>query len=317
VNPTSGQVASQVKEVLSFGSADQRRLVLSLVIILLLVLVRAIANRILRGQVEDIRTRYRWRKIITYIVVVVGVFLIGGVWSESIAKLGTFLGLVSAGLAIALRDPIVNLGGWAFIIWRRPFVVGDRIQVAGHAGDVVDQRIFAFTLLEIGNWVNADQSTGRIIHIPNGVVFRDPLANYTRGMQYIWIELPVLVTFESNWKEAKSILKDIADRFAGDIAIEAEKTMAEAAHKYMIFYRKLSPIVYTSVQDSGVLLTLRFLSPPRHRRGLSEGMWEAILEAFAEHDDIDFAYPTQRFYDNLHEGKPGAGGATQDGAPPT
>lgn len=316
MNPTTGQIGSQFRQILALGTDAQRSLVISLGIILVLVFVRAIALRILRQRVDDVRIRYRWRKTITYTIVVIGFFLVGSAWSSSFAKLGTFLGLVSAGLAIALRDPIVNLGGWAFILWRRPFVVGDRIQIAGHAGDVVDQRIFAFTLLEIGNWVNADQSTGRIIHIPNGLVFRESLANYTRGMQYIWNEIPVLVTFESDWKKAKNILKDIADRFAGDIAEEAEKTMAEAAHKYMIFYRKLSPIVYTSVQDSGVLLTIRFLSPPRHRRGMNQAMWEAILDAFAQHDDIDFAYPTQRFYDNRREGKPGAGGAGQDGALP-
>ncbi|NIP82375.1 MAG: mechanosensitive ion channel, partial [Gemmatimonadetes bacterium] len=88
-------------------------------------------------------------------------------------------------------------------------VVGDRIQIGAHAGDVIDQRIFQFIVLEIGNWVDADQSTGRIIHIPNGLVFREPLANYTRGMQYIWNEIRVLVTFESNWKRAKQILDEI------------------------------------------------------------------------------------------------------------
>ncbi|MEJ2679478.1 MAG: mechanosensitive ion channel, partial [Gemmatimonadota bacterium] len=153
MNPTSGQVANQVRQVLSFGSADQRRLVYSLVIILSLVLLRIAIIRILRRRVEDVRTGYRWRKTITYTFVVIGVLLIGGVWSESFTKVSLSLGLVSAGLAIALRDPIVNLGGWLFIIWRRPFVVGDRIQISGQAGDVIDQRLFAFTLLEIGNWI--------------------------------------------------------------------------------------------------------------------------------------------------------------------
>ena len=67
-------------------------------------------------------------------------------------------------------------------------------------------RIFMFTLMEIGNWVDADQSTGRVIHIPNGKVFKEVLANYSKGFQYIWNEIPVLVTFESNWKKAKEIL---------------------------------------------------------------------------------------------------------------
>ena len=80
-----------------------------------------------------------------------------------------------------------------------------------HAGDVIDIRLFQFSINEIGNWVDADQSTGRIIHIPNGIVFTEPQANYTAGFQYIWNEIPVLVTFESDWKKAKQILTDIVN----------------------------------------------------------------------------------------------------------
>ena len=73
----------------------------------------------------------------------------------------------------------------------------------------------------------------------------------------------------------------------------------------MIFYSKLTPTVYTSVRDSGVLLTLRFLCDPRRRRGTEEAIWEDVLRAFAAEPGIDFAYPTTRFYDNVREGKPG------------
>jgi small-conductance mechanosensitive channel len=74
----------------------------------------------------------------------------------------TYLGLVSAALVIALQDPITNFVGWVFIISRRPFEIEDRIQIGEDAGDVIDIRFFQFSLNEIGNWVDADQSTGRI-----------------------------------------------------------------------------------------------------------------------------------------------------------
>ena len=96
---------------------------------------------------------------------------------EGLRSLGTFLGLLSAGLAIALKDVVASMAGWIFILWRRPFQLGDRIQIGDRAGDVVDLRLFQFTLLEIGNWVDADQSTGRSIHVPNGAVFTEPLFN--------------------------------------------------------------------------------------------------------------------------------------------
>jgi len=92
--------------------------------------------------------------------------------------------------------------------------VGDRIQIGEHAGDVVDLRIFQFTLVEIENWVAADQRTGRVIHVPNGRVFNEVVANYSRGFEYIWNEVPVRVTFESDWEAAKAILQEIANRQA-------------------------------------------------------------------------------------------------------
>ena len=103
------------------------------------------------------------------------------VWIEAIGQFGAFLGLLTAGLAIALKDPLTNIAGWIFILTRQPFKLGDRVQIGDQAGDVIDIRLFQFTLLEIGNWVNADQSTGRIIHVPNGTVFTQSQANYSTG----------------------------------------------------------------------------------------------------------------------------------------
>ena len=294
-----------IQQWTNLSPETQGNIVLSIALIVAVMVIRSLALRVLRARVSDVRARYKWRKTITYLTVLVGLLVVGRVWSEGVGELATFLGLLSAGLAIALRDPIVNLGGWLFIIWRRPFVVGDRIQIGENAGDVIDQRIFQVIVLEIGNWVDADQSTGRLIHIPNGLIFREPVANYTRGMQYIWNEIGVLLTFESNWKEAKQILTQIVEAHAREVVEEAEQQMLKASRQFMIFYSTLTPTVYTTVKDSGVMLTMRYLCHPRRRRGTSQGIWEDILTRFGERDDIDFAYPTIRYFDNASEGKPG------------
>jgi small-conductance mechanosensitive channel len=253
---------------------------------------------------KDIRIQYRWRKSSSYIAFAIGFLLIGRVWFEGFQAVATFFGLLSAGLAIALKDPLANLAGWAFILWRKPFEVGDRIQIGETSGDIIDIRIFQFSLMEIGNWVDADQSTGRIMHIPNGKVFTEVQANFSKGFDYIWDEIPVLITFESNWKKAKEILEKIVHNNAEHLSAGAEEKIKAASKKFMIFYTKLTPIVYTSVKDSGVLLTIRYLCDPKKRRDSEQLMWEGILNEFSKSGDIDFAYPTQRFYNNLNEGKP-------------
>jgi small-conductance mechanosensitive channel len=285
---------------------SQGKIFTSVVAVISVYLLRRILMRVVDRRVEDPKLLYQWSKGSSQVSFIVAFLLVAMIWLEAIQSLGTFLGLLSAGIAIALKDLVASLAGWVFILWRRPFQLGDRVQIGDRAGDVVDIRIFQFTLLEIGNWVAADQSTGRIIHIPNARLLTETLANYTAQFQFIWNEMPVLVTFESNWQKAKEILQRVLEEKVGGAVVDAEKAIKTASRKFMIHFQKLTPKVYTSVEDSGVLLTLRFICHARERRGRSEEIWEAVLDAFALEEDIDFAYPTTRIYHNLLEGKGGA-----------
>ena len=289
------------------------KLFTSLACILVLWLFRWLVLKAVLRHTDNLRTRYQWRKSSNYVTFAIVFMLLGRVWLKEFESVTTFLGIVTAGLAIAMKDPLVNVAGWLFILWRRPFDVGDRIQIGVHAGDVIDMRVFQFTLMEIGSWVHADQSTGRIVHIPNGKVFVDPQTNYTRGwFDYIWNEVPVLVTFESNWKKAKEILQQIADANSGHLIPLAEKKLKESAREFVVISPNLEPTVFTSVEESGVLLTLRHLCEPRRRREITQDIWEAVLDAFAECDDIDLAYPTRRYFDNIREGKSGTESPQQE-----
>ena len=304
--PTIETLKELFHQVVDLETGIAYHVLVSLMILLIVFVLRWLVLALVYRRTDDVRVRYHWKKTSQYVAATVAILLIGRVWFEGFQSLATYLGILSAGLAIALKDLVANFVGWAFILWRRPFEVGDRIQIGSTSGDVIDLRIFQFTILEIGNWVDADQSTGRVIHINNGAVFTESLANYSKGFQHIWNEVPVLVTFESDWKKAKGLLLDIADRHGADLSDAAEKRLQQAARRFMIFYTKLTPTVYTSVRDCGVLLTMRYLTDPRKRRATEQAIWEDILETFAANDDIDFAYPTQRFYDNVAEGKPGA-----------
>lgn len=280
----------------------QSKLIISVVIILVMWLLKKITLHVVWKRTDNVKTRYSWQKTTTYAVVVLDIIFLGRTWFIGFQSIATFLGLLSAGIVIALKDIIANMAGWAFIILRRPFSIGDRIQIGDFSGDVIDIRVFQFTIMEIGNWVEADQSTGRLINIPNGIIFTANLANYTLGFEHIWNELPVLVTFESDWKKAKSILEKIINSYSIAINSDAERHIKEASKKFMIFYSKLTPIVYTSIKDSGVLLTIRYLTKARTRRSTEHEIWEQILTEFANHEDIEFAYPTVRYYNSSQSG---------------
>ena len=150
--------------------------------------------------------------------------------------------------------------------------------------------------MEVGNWVDADQSTGRLIHVPNGRLFTNRVANYTEGFAYIWLEIPTLITFESDRHLARSIIEDVLAEQAPDVGRKAAKRIRSTARNYQIKIGKLTPIVYMTVKDSGVLFTSRFLVGARQQRDVTQKIWEGILDGFDATSKVELAYPTVRTF---------------------
>jgi small-conductance mechanosensitive channel len=288
---------------LGIPPATSERLLETVVVVLGYLLVRSIARRIIARTIGEAGSRYQVGKAVAYTAGVVALLVLAKVWVQGITGMATYFGLLSAGLAIALQDPLVNLAGWFFILVRRPFSVGDRIQIGPHTGDVIDIRIFRVIMLEIGNWVHADQSTGRLIHVPNGWVFKNSVCNFDQAFGYIWNELEVLVTFESNWRRAKEVLTKTVSDHSEQLTPDAAEKILLAADSFHIKFSKLTPVVWTSVADSGIRLTMRYLCKPRDRRSSSSEIWESVLDALHGLPDVELAYPTVRQFNGAREGK--------------
>jgi len=313
MDPT--EVVNDLAQELSYvlgSTVLLQKLFASGVLILLLWLARRFIVRFLNKQDLEAEARFRWTKILNYTITGIGIFIVGAVWWSFIGSLATILAVIIAGLAIALREPITNIAGWVFIMWRRPFVLGDRIEMAGVKGDVADINWFTFSLLEIGGLDMGMQPTGRVVHMPNSWVFSKYTANETQNFGFVWHEIPVVVTFESNWRKAESILCKIAEQQAGELTPAAEAALRKATTQLLISQNQVEPNVYVRVVDIGVELTIRLVTAARKRRNVEEAVWKEVLDAFGQEPDIDFAYPTQRIYLNPQEGKSGAGGPPLD-----
>jgi small-conductance mechanosensitive channel len=271
------------------------RVVLTGVLVGALVVLRWLVLRTVRARIELGSAQFRTKKWVGYVVTLIGVLGLARIWFGGTGGLGTYLGILSAGIAIALASVLENLAGWVFLVSRRPFRVGDRIEIEGMAGDVVDIRAFRFSMLEIRNWVDADQSTGRLVHVPNGRVFTKALANFTEGFPYIWDEIAVMVTFESDWHRAERIVTEALGAHAPDTNDPAiVNAIRDAGHQYLIRYRHLTPTTYVKAAASGVTIAGRYLVGVRSRRSVSDAMWRTILDAFAAEPTVDLAYPTTR-----------------------
>lgn len=274
------------------------KIIYTIMILVISWIIKSFINHIIQKKIDENNARFTVKKIVHYLLTLLAVIFIGSVWIVNFSKIGTVFGLFAAGIAISLKDIFLNITGWLFIYIRRPFTIGDRIEIDGSAGDVIDIRLFQFSILEIKNWVDADQSTGRIIDIPNGLVFTNHQINFNKGFDYIWNEIKILVTFESDWEKAKSILGEIIETECEPVIKQAKDELTKATKKYLIMYANIKPIIYTSIEDSGVLLTIRYLCKPRNRRNSEHNIYEKILKEFTQQSSVDFAYPTKRLYNH-------------------
>lgn len=275
------------------------RLAFTLLALVLLSALKFLTNKMITRKATSSRLEYRLHKAMDYATVFLGIIVIGRIWFAGFKSITTIIGFASAGIAFALKDPIINIAGWAYILWQKPFNVGDRIEIGSTKGDVVDQQLMQFTVMEIGRWIDGDQNTGRMIHVPNGLIFHQSLSNYSDDFAYLWDELKIRLTFESNWEKAKKIVGEILESYTEEVRKPAEKALREASHKFMIMQAdgKFEPHIYTEVKDFGVLLDGHYIVEYRKRRKASHEIWENILTEFSKHSDITFAYPTWRVYD--------------------
>jgi small-conductance mechanosensitive channel len=290
------KIEQLIEESLGWSAATQEKILSSILVLLALWIISRLLLRVASRQQTDSRKLYQWQKTTNYVITGLGVISLANIWFEGFQSIATFLGLLSAGLVLALRDPIANMFGWVFLIWKRPFKVGDRIKINEYTGDVIDIAFFQFTLNELGEWVDSEQATGRVVHIPNSRIFTQAQINYNYGFPFLWHEVKVPVTFESNWQKAKAILEDIGNRYCEHLSEAAEQTVRKESQRHLIFYKDYKPRVFTKVREYGVQLTLRYLCGLNGRRESENQVWEEVLSQFQASQDIRFAYPTTRFY---------------------
>lgn len=289
-----GDILTKLNE--SFSSPGYVQLFWSVVVVLSALLVNRLIVRTINNRVEDANRRHVFRKIVNYTLTTLAIIVLLFLWVRNLTFLTALTGFLAAGLAIALRDVLLSIFGWFKIIWTRPFTVGDRIQVRNLEGDIIDISPLHTVILEVGNWVQAKQSTGRIIFIPNNVIFLESVMNSTLGFPYLWDEFSLAVTFESNLDSAQSLMKDPVEDVVGINYRRARREIQKMGDRYAIRYENLSPRVYTDIKDHGVELTIRYLTQVRGRRETKSRLSKRILELLQEHPDVELAYPTYRVF---------------------
>jgi len=261
------------------------KLVAALVGMLIISVAVRFFKRYLTGFIKDTDNRYRARKFVTFIGYVSGIILISVIFSDKLGGLTVAFGVAGAGIAFALQEVIASVAGWLAVSAGNFYKTGDRVQLGGIMGDVIDIGILRTTIMECGQWVKADLYNGRIVRVANSFVFKEPVFNYSGDFKFLWDEIVMPIKFGSDYKLSKDIFSKVADEIAGDYARQAKNAWQEMVDKYMIEDARVEPMVTIQVTDNWMEFTVRYIVDYRKRRSTKDLLFTRIIEEIDKTED--------------------------------
>jgi small-conductance mechanosensitive channel len=260
------------------------KIVFSLIGILIIIVIVRFFHRLLARHIQHTDTRYRARKLVTFLGYLVGVLFMTVVFSDQLGHLTVAFGVAGAGVAFALQEVIVSVAGWVAISVGHFYQIGDRVQLGGIMGDVIDIGILRTTLMECGDWVNSDLYNGRIVRVANSFVFKEPVLNYSGDFPFLWDEITVPIKYGSDRQLAREILERAANEVAGDYIIRARDAWKSVVGRYLVEDERVEPMVTVIANDNWIEFTVRYVVDYKRRRITKDQLFTRILEAFDQAD---------------------------------
>jgi small-conductance mechanosensitive channel len=245
-----------------------------------LILISGIV-RVLQGiaskRIDDRSNRYRARKILTgfgYLGFIISILAIFG---PNLSNFAVAAGVAGAGVAFALQEVIASIAGYAANSFGGFFRVGDRVQLGGIRGDVIDISVLRTTLMELGEWVNGDLYNGRIVRVANSFVFKEPVFNYSADFPFVWDEIKIPVKYSSDHQLTKDVFLAIATEHTKQYIPDAKETWEVVQQRFNVEKAKLEPMVSLAITDNWVDYTIRYIVAFDKRRVTKNDIFEAIL----------------------------------------
>lgn len=271
-------------------------IIVKAVLSVLVMILTVVANRVLRNLLKA-RFAETSHADTIFMLLRNGVFLAGVslvllIWLGAGSNFAVAMGVLGAGIAFASQETIGSFAGYISVVTGSLYRLGDRIRIGDVTGDVLDITMLRTTLMEIGEWVGADQYTGRVVSIANRAVFSEPVFNYTHHWSYLWDEITIPISYDSDWHQAQKIMLDHADEYTAHLQDQAEIELRDLMKRYPVYEETVSPQVYVVMTDNWIEVSLRYVVEPRERRRVAGELHDDLLRHFEEQPDITVASAT-------------------------
>ncbi len=261
--------------------------------VLIIWLIIKFLQKSLLSKIHDNDNRYKAKKFSSFIGYFLTIVLFTVVFSNKLGGLTVALGVAGAGIAFALQEVIASFAGWLAIMFGSFYKPGDRVQLGGIKGDVMDIGVLRTTIMETGQWVDGDLYNGRIVLIANSFVFKEPVFNYSGDFPFLWDEIKIPIQYGSNYDKTNAILLAIGNEVAGDLTSQSKEKWTQLQSKFRLEDAQTEPMVSLIANDNWVEFTLRFVVSYKKRRATKTELFTKILKQIeATNGEIKFASAT-------------------------
>ena len=227
---------------------------------------------------RELDVRYRVRKFVVFAGYIAGILFITLLFADRLGRVSFALGVAGAGLVVSLQDVITSFAGWVAIGYLNLYKPGDRIQIGETRGDVIDISFMRTEIVETGNWVSNDLYNGRVARIPNSAALKGPTFNYSQGFRFVWDEIKVPLTTESNHLLAREMLLRIADEAVAGYLEEAETSWGEVSYNFRIANISLAPTATLIVNGGSLEFTVSYIVDYTNRTAMQDRLFSKIVE---------------------------------------
>jgi len=252
-------------------------------------LFRIFLEELISKKIKNAKTKYSFNKTISILYIALFFFVLIYIWVEQTETILISYGLIGAGIAVSLQDVFRNFAGGIILFFTGVYRVGDRIEINEKIGDVIEIGVFYTTLMELGEWSEKSQTTGRLTLIPNSFILSSNINNYTKDHNFLWDELSIPITYDSDWRKAsESILKIVINETAEN-AEKADKEITRLGEKYYLPKKPVDPVVFITLTENWINLTVRYVTDTKNRRQLRDKINRLLLTIIEKSKDIKIA----------------------------
>ncbi len=223
-------------------------------------------RRMLRKRLPNNSIKYKAQKGVEAVGYVLVVLITISYFTGSIKDFGLAVGLLTAGITITLQEIFLSIAGSFYIFFVKVYKPGDRIEIHGIKGDVIDIDSIYTTMMEIGEWISSDNYSGRIVKLSNAFVFKGPVYNYSQDFPFVWDEFNLPIRYGSDTDLAKSIIISVAQEKLAQYVKDSIAEWKGVVAKYYIEDAQVEPTLAITLTDNWIQFNLRYIVDYKKRR---------------------------------------------------